>query len=227
MFWELCLKCSCFGYIIAFQLGYKVYQVGIVKSFQLKPCRTICARFDAANLEPAPILKTSSVCVCSLPHFSIAICEYLATCGNIIRDNFGWGRFHQPIHLQCGLGSPWARGNSLPTRVEKGPAPSRNRFVGGLATRLEQWYSHWGSPSRFLSKNSVGVTTGQTRIAHSLPWTEKTSKRNYIIKWKRQILRFWFLSHFRKIPYNQSFLAGFHSNRCFHYKPCILGDFRF
>ena len=81
VFWELCLKCSCFGYIIAFQLGYKVYQVGIVKSFQLKPCRTICARFDAANLEPAPILKTSSVCVCmcvcGLPHFSIAICEYL------------------------------------------------------------------------------------------------------------------------------------------------------
>ena len=62
VFWELCLKCSCFGYIIAFQLGYKVYQIGIVKSFQFKPCRT-SARFDAANLEPAPILKTSSVCV--------------------------------------------------------------------------------------------------------------------------------------------------------------------
>ena len=61
----------CFGscvsfmldYIITFQLGYsldKVYQVGIAKSFKLKPCRMNYARFDATNLEPAPILKNQS-----------------------------------------------------------------------------------------------------------------------------------------------------------------------
>jgi hypothetical protein len=48
-------------YIITFQLGYsldKVYQVGIAKSFKLKPCRMNYARIDATNLDPAPTLKT-------------------------------------------------------------------------------------------------------------------------------------------------------------------------
>jgi len=60
-------------YIITFQLGYsldKVYQVGIAKSFKLKPCRMNYARFDATNLEPAPTLKTSPTCYCRPGLFS-------------------------------------------------------------------------------------------------------------------------------------------------------------
>ena len=64
----------CFGscvsfmldYIITFQLGCsldKVYQVGIAKPFKSTPCRTNYARFDATNLEKAPILKTNPGCV--------------------------------------------------------------------------------------------------------------------------------------------------------------------
>ena len=50
------VSCSCFDYSIAFQLGYnldKVYQVGIVKSFQLKPCKTAhdSARFIWNHLQ--------------------------------------------------------------------------------------------------------------------------------------------------------------------------------
>ena len=46
------VSCSCFGYITTFQLGCnpdKVYQVGIAKSFYVKPCRTNYARFDVWN----------------------------------------------------------------------------------------------------------------------------------------------------------------------------------
>ena len=66
----------CFGSCVLFvhqlhhhyllQLGDsldEVYQVGIAKFSEFKPCRTNYGRFDAANLEPAPALKTSPVCV--------------------------------------------------------------------------------------------------------------------------------------------------------------------
>ena len=64
------VSCSCFDYIIdhyLLQLGDsldKVYQVGIAKFSKLKPCGTNYGRFGAANLEPAPALKTGPVCVC-------------------------------------------------------------------------------------------------------------------------------------------------------------------
>ena len=75
------VSCSCFDYIIdhyLLQLGDsfdKVYQVGIAKFSNLKPCRTNYGRFDAANLEllkpvqcvnvaPAYIVRRGSIPLC-------------------------------------------------------------------------------------------------------------------------------------------------------------------
>ena len=86
------VSCSCFDYIIdqyLLQLGDsldKVYQVGIAKFSKLKPCRTNYGRFDAANLEPAPALKTSPVCdiyiYIYIKHVSVYmhVCMYVHVC---------------------------------------------------------------------------------------------------------------------------------------------------
>ena len=71
-----CFGSSCalfmLGYIITFQLGCsldKVCQVGLQDLPNLskvkETCRTNDTRFDLVNLEPAPILKPSPVCVCA------------------------------------------------------------------------------------------------------------------------------------------------------------------
>ena len=107
---------SC-DYINTFQLGYsldKVYQVGIAKSVHLKFCRTNYARFDATNLEPAPTLKTSPVCVNVAPAYIVRGAPYLCVAGVVRKQDRSvtQSRLEMPTQLR-----------GMQTRVRAGLEP--------------------------------------------------------------------------------------------------------